>query len=225
MSERSAAIGLARASDWAPPPNNSAAAFDTNDQVTASRSESEAKVRLARRARFCNSVNTGFGTPASSRGSGTVGARLTPAMRRICSTTSAFTATSGRHDGGVTLPSSTPKPRRTRIASPSSRGISMPISRLTSRIGEAIDAPRRGRVARDDEPRGLAAAEVEDEFGREFAAWDAEVGIDAALETVARIGDDPELAAGLGDIGGVPQRALDQDVARVLIAAGMLRRP
>ena len=133
MSERSAAIGLASASDGEPPPNSSAAALETNDQVTASRSESEASVRLASRVRFCMSVSTGFGTPSSSRGSGAGGARSTPAMRRICSTTSALTSTSGRQEGTKTpCRPSTPKPRRVRIASPSSRGMSTPISRFTS---------------------------------------------------------------------------------------------
>ena len=90
MSERSAAIGLASASDGDPPPNSCAADLETNDQVTASRSESAASVRLASRVRFWMSVSTGLATPWSSRGRGEAGARSTPAMRRICSTTSAF---------------------------------------------------------------------------------------------------------------------------------------
>ncbi len=132
MSERSEAIGLASASDGCPPPNSSAAVFEMKDQVTASRSDSDASVRLARRVRFCNSVSAGAGTPSSRRGSGAIGARSMPAMRRICSTTSAFTRTSGRHDGTWTCPSSTPKPSRVRIASPSARGMSTPMRRLTS---------------------------------------------------------------------------------------------
>ena len=53
MSERSAAIGLASASAGEPPPNASAAPLETKDQVTASRRESAASVRLASRVRFC----------------------------------------------------------------------------------------------------------------------------------------------------------------------------
>ena len=132
MSERSAAIGLASASAGFPPPNSSAAVREMNDQVTASRRPSEASVRLARRVRFCRSVSTGAATPSSSRGSGVAGARSRPAMRMICSTTSALTWTSGRHEGTWTRPSSTPKPSRARIASPSARGTSTPIRRLTS---------------------------------------------------------------------------------------------
>ena len=50
----------------------------------------------------------------------------------------------------------------------------------------------------------------------------AEVGIDAALEAIAGVRHDAELAAGLGDVGRVPQRALDQHVAGRLVAARML---
>ena len=46
------------------------AAWTMNDQVTASLEAEAASVRLASRVRFCSSVSTGFGTPASSRGSG-----------------------------------------------------------------------------------------------------------------------------------------------------------
>ena len=57
---------------------------------------------------------------------------------------------------------------------------------------------------------------------RELGAGNAELRIDAALEAIARVGDDAELAAGLRDVGRVPQRAFDQHVARVLVAARML---
>ena len=103
------------------------------DQVTASRSDSAASVRLASRVRFCRGVSTGAGTPSSSRGRGVVGARSMPAMRRICSTTSALTVTSGRQDGTLTLPSSTPEAEpRAGSPRPRSRGMSTPIRRLTS---------------------------------------------------------------------------------------------
>jgi hypothetical protein len=103
-----------------------------NDHVTASRRPSAASARLARRVRFCSSVSTGFGTPASSRGSGAVGTRSSPAMRTICSTMSALPSMSGRQKGTIALPSSTPKPRRARIASPSARECRRPVRRRTS---------------------------------------------------------------------------------------------
>ena len=192
------------------------------DQVTASRSESEASVRLARRVRFCSSVSTGLGTPASSLGSGVVGARSMPAMRRICSTTSAFTCTSGRHEGASTLPSLDDEPEagQDRLAFVT-RDVDAD-KPLDLAIGEVDHAPRRRRVARHDHARRLAAADLEHELRRKVAAGDAEGGIDAALEAVARVGDDAEPAAGLGDIGGIPQRAFDQNVPGGLIAARVL---
>ena len=89
-------------------------------------------------------------------------------------------------------------------------------------VGEVNRALRLDRIAGDDQPRRLAAAKVDDEMRRQLGAGDAEIGIDAALEAIARIGDDAELASGLGDVGRVPQRALDQHVAGVLVAARML---
>ena len=105
MSERSAAIGLASASSGLPPPNSFAWSWETNDQVTASLKPKLASARFAARVRFCNSVSTGLGTPASSRGSGCIGTRSTPAMRTICSTMSALPSMSGRQLGTLTTPS------------------------------------------------------------------------------------------------------------------------
>ena len=222
MSERSAAIGLASASAREPPPNSSAAALGTNDQVTASRSDSAASVRLARRVRFCMSVSTGFGTPSSSRGRGAGGARSTPAMRRICSTTSALTWMSGRQEGTKHAPVFDPEaqPAQDRLAF-LARDIDAE-QPLHFAVLEGNRTARRRRIARDDHARRLAAADREDELGREIAAGDAEVGIDAALEAIARVGGDAELPAGLRDGRRVPERAFDQHVARRLVAAGML---
>ena len=66
------------------------------------------------------------------------------------------------------------------------------------------------------------AAKLKHQLGRALEARHHIFGIDAALETVARIGDDAMLAAGAGDVERVPQRRLDQHVGRVLVAAGML---
>ena len=222
MSESSAAIGLASASEGEPPPNSSAAALETNDQVTASRSESEASARFASRVRFCKSVSTGRGTPSSSLGSGAGGARSTPAMRRICSTTSALTMhvrTPRRHEHPAVLDAEA-EAGQDRVAF-LARDVDANQA-LHLAVGEVDPTPRRRRVARDDHARRLAAADLDDELRRQVAAGDAKIGIDAALESIARVGDDAELAAGLGDIRGVPQRALDQHVACGLVAAGML---
>ena len=47
---------------------------------------------------------------------------------------------------------------------------------------------------------GVAAAEIEHHRGRELEARQHEGGIDAALEAVARVRIDAELAAGLRDV-------------------------
>ncbi len=70
--------------------------------------------------------------------------------------------------------------------------------------------------------RGLAAAELQRHGSRKLRAGNAEGGIDAALEAIARVAEDAELAAGPRDVVRVPKRALDQHVARILVAAGML---
>ena len=133
MSERSAAIGLASASAGLPPPNNSACGLEMNDQVTASRRPEAASARLASRVRFCSSVSTGFGTPASRRGSGAVGTRSRPAMRTICSTMSALPSMSGRQFGTIALPSFDleAEPLEDRLAL-GLAGCRAPVSRLTS---------------------------------------------------------------------------------------------
>ncbi len=120
------------------------------------------------------------------------------------------------------MPSPTPKPRRVqdRFAL-LARDIDAD-QPLDFAIWKFDLAARRRRIARHDDARGLAAAKVKNEAGREVAARQAEIGVDAALEPVTRIGDDTKLAAGVGDIGWVPERALDQHVAGGLVAAGML---
>ena len=74
-------------------------------------------------------------------------------------------------------------------------------------------------IADDDVLRRRAAAELEHQLGRHLQARHHEGRIDAALEAVARIRIDAELAAGLGDVDLVPQRRFDQHVGGVLVAA------
>ena len=86
-----------------------------------------------------------------------------------------------------------------------------------------IDRARESRKrAGERELRRRAAAHVEDELRRKLDPREREVGIDAAFETIARVGDDAELAAGMGDILRVPQRRLDQHVGRRFVAARRL---
>ena len=61
-----------------------------------------------------------------------------------------------------------------------------------------------------------------DHAGRELEPGQHEVGVDAALEAVAGVRIDPELAAGLRDVDLVPQRRLDQHVGGGLRATARL---
>ena len=78
------------------------------------------------------------------------------------------------------------------------------------------------RVARDEELGGRSAAHLQHQTRRQFGAGQGEGRIDAALEAIARIGDDGEFAAGLGDVLRAPQRGFDQHVSGGLVAAGRL---
>ncbi|MCY1503245.1 hypothetical protein D9M68_373650 [compost metagenome] len=69
---------------------------------------------------------------------------------------------------------------------------------------------------------GLATAELEHELGGALKAGHHVFRVDTTLETVTRIGDDAERAAGLGDVHRIPERRFDQHVGGVLVAAGML---
>ncbi|MGY4300627.1 hypothetical protein ACVWXN_008722 [Bradyrhizobium sp. i1.4.4] len=64
-----------------------------------------------------------------------------------------------------------------------------------------------------------AAAYFHHELGGELQSRHHEGRIDAALEAVARVRIDAELAPGLGDVDLVPQRRFDQHVGGVLVAA------
>ena len=96
--------------------------------------------------------------------------------------------------------------------------------------GEALDLAQREidhavfpeGIADDDVLRRRAAAQFHHQSGREFEPRHHEGRIDAALEAIARIRIDAELAAGLGNIDLVPQRRFDQDISGLFVAAGAL---
>jgi hypothetical protein len=93
---------------------------------------------------------------------------------------------------------------------------------LDFREGEIDDLGFVRHIADDVGLGGSAAADLQHQFGGPLKAGDHVVRIDAALETVAGIGDDAEAAAGLGDVHRIPQRRFDQHIGGVFIAAGML---
>ncbi len=222
MSDRSDAIGLASASSALPPPNNSASGFETNDQVTASTRPRAASARLARRVRFWIGVSTGL-RGASPRSNGVSGTWSTPTMRTTSSTISALPSTSARQDGTATF---------TDLAGAGDEEAEMAEDALDlgerhveageplDLVDRKIDRPLVDRLAADhDALRRRAAAQIEHHLGREFEARHHEIRIDAALEAVARVRIDAELAAGLRDVDRLPQRRFDQHVGGVLVAA------
>ena len=225
MSDRSAAIGLASDSDARPPPKASAWRFDTKDHVTASIMPRAARVRLARRVRFCRTVRTAEGTCAS-RGNGVTGIASTPAMRMTSSTRSALPSMSGRQLGAVTSTTG-PSPRtanpsapRMRLVSSSRNSESGQPSHLREREGD--QRPESRLRPGDEEVGRRSPAELDDEFGRKVGSRDDEGGIHAAFEAVPGIAVDAEQAAGPGDVERLPERRLDQNVRRALVAAGPL---
>ena len=197
-----------------------------NDQVTASIRPRAASARLALRVRTCSGVSTGL-RGASPRSNGVDGMRSTPTMRTTSSTMSALPSMSGRHDGTATFTRS-PCPATKKPSCSSTRSHLRQRQRRgrraasTSLSGKSITRLRHLRLAGDDDLRRRAAAELQHHLRRELEARHHEVRIDAALEAIARVGVDAELAAGLGDVERLPQRRLDQHVGGALVAARCL---
>ena len=75
-------------------------------------------------------------------------------------------------------------------------------------------------LADHDVLRGRAAADLHHQARCQLQPRHHEGRIDAALETIAGVRIDAELAAGVGDVDLVPQRRFDQHVGRVRVAAG-----
>ncbi len=105
--------------------------------------------------------------------------------------------------------SSTVKPSRSRIAvALGLRDVDAGQALRPRSRGNRRRALGAGRAPATTSSRRLAAAEFEDQLRRELEARQSEGGIDAALEAIARVGDDAELAAGVGDVVRVPQAPL-----------------
>ena len=77
---------------------------------------------------------------------------------------------------------------------------SRPASRVNSLSGKSMTLPSAPRIAGDHDLGRRAAAEIEHHLRRQLEAGQHEVRIDAALEAIARVGIDAELAAGLRDV-------------------------
>jgi len=147
-------------------------------------------------------------------------------MRTISSTISALPCTSERQDGTAIfsrgpLPA-TMKPRWVRIRRTCGSGTSMPASRFTSDNGKSITRSSPNALPTTTFSDGVPPPDFRHQARREFEPRHHEGRIDAALEAIARVRIDAELAAGLGDVDLVPQRRFDQHVGGALIAAGGL---
>ena len=79
--------------------------------------------------------------------------------------------------------------------------------------------PRRRFGAGDHQLRRLAAAQIQDQAGGDLHAIDQEGGVDTALEPVARVRHQVELASRRRRAHGIEQRRFDEDVDGVRGAA------
>ncbi len=209
-----------RRSDWrasapaAPPPNSSACSSGMNDQVTASSMPRTASARLAVRVRICSVVRI---LPLTAPW-------LSERLRRdVVDAVDAHDLLDqvglavdvrppGRHGRPSTIspvPCDVEAEARRGSSTLSALGTSRPVSRFTSEQREVDPIFGSWPLIADDLGfGGVAAAEFEHQFGRQLEARHHEVRIDAALEAVARIGDDAEVAAGAGDVERLPQRRI-----------------
>ena len=145
-------------------------------------------------------------------------------MRTISSTRSASPSMSGRQVGAsATTSPSVPamvKPSASRIASCSSTGMSTPASVFTRSRRSGTARLRIGGAPAMHELRGFAAAEFQDHARGDLRAGLDEGRIDAALEAIARIGIDAELAAGRGGADRIEIGRFEEDVRGFRRAAG-----
>src|SRR5690606_23416731 len=86
--------------------------------------------------------------------------------------------------------------------------------------GKLEHRPGRGDMAGGDDLVRGTATELEYHARGELDAGKQRLRIDRALEPVARVRDDAELAAGRGDGVGIEPGALDEDAGRPLTRSG-----
>ena len=158
---------------------------------------------------------------ASPRSNGVIGTLSTPTMRTISSTMSALPCTSVRQEGTATFTTG-PLPA---IMKPRWPRMRLHLRQRHVDAGKPLDLGQREidhaivaeGVADNDILRRRAAAQFHHQPGRHLQPRHHEGRIDAALETIAGIRIDAELAAGLRDVDLVPQRRFDQHVGGVLV--------
>ena len=131
----------------------------------------------------------------------------------------------GRHRDGDArgVAAAAPRSRGVRSdATASSGGMSEPPRpAMRSKRSVAVRCQAGWRAGLGDRAR-LAAAQFQDHRGGGLHRVGHQRGIDAALEALARVGDDLVAAAGERDADRIEQRALDEHRGRGFVAAGRL---
>ncbi len=229
MSDRSAAMGLAERQFRRAAAKKFGLRF--RDERPGDRLDHAAR-RPGRDARSARAAATGSAPrrrqhPSRSSGVGVMRSR--PARRMISSTRSALPSMSGRQLGARTWMwpalqgcAARAKPSSSSFAVMSLGSSATPVRRCTSDSGKSIGLGRRGDSAGDRNFRRLAAAQRQNHARRQLQARNRKLRINAALKPIARIGDNAEFSACLGDVRGVPQRGFDQNVGGGLVATGAL---
>ena len=199
------------------------------EKLTHSLKPRAASVRRTARARRCADVSTGLATacgrgpapPTAHRPGRGCGRFLPPDRRgRRCR---------GGKLGGVTCKmspcSSTVKPSRDRMRMISPLSIWMP-PRLSTRPGsKSICLCGRRQFARDHHFGRLAAAPFQDQPGAKLQPRQHEFRIDAALEAIARVGNDAQLAPGARHAHRIEPGGFDEDIAWSPANSRSPRRP
>ena len=218
-------IGLLSVSSGCPPPNSFASSGGMNDQVTASTSPRAASTRRVSLWRFCASVSTGLATPAS---------RGIRRCRHFIDAGEPHHFLDQVGGAGNVRP---PRRRRDletfalaveRMPSAASMALDLPCSSVepAQALNQAeIEIERLvglGRLAGDRDLARLAAAKFEHQLCGQLEPRHDEIGIDAALESVARVGVDAELAPGARRALRIEIGGLDEDVGGRLGDAGLL---
>jgi hypothetical protein len=194
MSDRSEAIGLASVSSLFPPPNRSAACFEMNDQLGAAGAE------LYRRQHRLARV-------------------LAALERRHRHLINADNAHDLLHDVGLAMDVGAPRGNGNLHHRAVARHDETEMGQDAPHLGERhldarepLDLGQREidhavvgeRFADHDILRRRAATELHDKLGRKLEARHHEGRIDAALEAIARVRIDAELAPGLRNVDLVP---------------------
>ena len=212
MSERSDAIGFASARRGFPPPNSSASALPMNDQVMASTSPRIASVTLCQAGAFLDQRQNRLGHGC-----------FEPRQRLRLDAVETDDPDDLLDEIRLALDIGTPRRRRhvDRVTGPLNRkteffenafrfcGLHWQ-SGQTRNLGpgERHDTFFSRHLSGQDDLACLTAADGHHHAGGKIEARKRKRGIDAALEAIARIGDDAELAARIARCSADPRERI-----------------